>query len=211
MAPKPSKLRKVLLLDVPAIILALLMGAVIFYFGGISYFILMLVFLALGIIVTKYGYYEKKQIGLYEHERSWENVIANGLVPSIALFFSPAAFIGSIAAITSDKFASEMGVLGGDPINVLNLKHSKKGKSGCVSFFGTWMSFVGALLIGLLAIYLFSGDYTLYHALLFGFIGFIGSIVDTLFGVPEEMGFGNKSTTNIICALTGAILGFLLF
>jgi uncharacterized membrane protein len=40
-------------------------------------------------------------------------------------------------------------------------------------------------------------------------IGFLGGLVDTLMGIPEELGFGTKSSTNIICTVVGALLGYL--
>ena len=54
-------------------------------------------------------------MGLYEHERGWENVLSNGLLPSILAigspYLGPFPFIASIAAVTADKFGSEIGVL----------------------------------------------------------------------------------------------------
>jgi uncharacterized membrane protein len=40
--------------------------------------------------------------------------------------------------------------------------------------------------------------------------GFAGALVDTLFGVFEEKGFGTKGTTNIICSITGAAIGMVI-
>ncbi|MFA5381626.1 MAG: DUF92 domain-containing protein [Candidatus Micrarchaeia archaeon] len=206
---KKEKISKTLLLDKKAIILALILG-VLLAFLDIYFLILMLVFLFLGVIVTKHGYNEKKEMGVYEHERGWENVLANGLVPLIGgAFFNPGAFIGALAAVMADKFASELGILEkSDPINLKNLKRTKKGTNGAISLFGTWMSFIGALLIGVVALFLYP-EYNLWKVLLIGVIGFIGSFVDSVFGVFEEKGIGTKATTNIICAIFGLILGYL--
>jgi uncharacterized protein (TIGR00297 family) len=158
--------------------------------------------------VTKYRYYDKKSMGVYEHERGWENVFANGFIPLIGALISPGAFIGAVAAVMSDKFASELGILGEDPIDLIDFKKTKRGTSGAISLFGTWMSLVGALLIGMSAL-LFFEEYNLWSVLLIGGIGFSGSVVDSIFGVFEEKGIGTKMTTNIICAIIGLILGFL--
>ena len=204
-----SKVRKALLLDKKAILLALILGLAL-AIVSIYYLVLMLVFLLLAVAVTKYGHYEKKEMGVYEHERGWENVIANGLMPLIAaIFLSPGAFFGALAAVMSDKFASELGILGGKPINLRNLKRTKKGTSGAMSPFGTLMSFNGALIIGFAVLFLFPLQYNLWHVVLIGAIGFLGSLVDSIFGVFEEAGIGNKTTTNIICSILGALLGFL--
>lgn len=204
---------RITLLDLAGSALALVFGIIVTYCGGINYLILLLVFFFSSVIITKYGYREKREIGLYEHERGWENVFANGAIPTICAVLSPyigwGAYACSIAAITADKFASELGVLGSDPISLLTLKKVKKGMSGAISPLGTLTSFDGALLVGI-AVALIYPNITLWTVLLIALIGFIGSFVDSLLGILEEKGIGNKSTTNIICSIAGAILGFLL-
>ncbi|NYZ60649.1 DUF92 domain-containing protein [Candidatus Micrarchaeota archaeon] len=199
----------VAMLDKPGLTLAIIFGAAIFIFGGAPYLAMMLFFLMLAIFVTKYGYYEKKDMGIYEHDRSWENVLSNGLVPAIcaglSVYVGPLPYIASIAAVTSDKFASELGVLSGEPLSLDGFKRVKPGTSGAVSILGFVMSLLGAALIGIGAIFLFGLSPT--AALLITIAGFAGSIVDTLFGVLEERGIGTKGTTNIICAIVGALIG----
>lgn len=206
------------LLDMAGTLLALAFGLIVllygfFVYGSIAFFILFLAFFIVSVAVTKYGYLEKRELGIYEHERSWENVLANGIVPALAClasgFIGPGAYIGGVAAITADKFASEMGVLGGEPIDVFTREKVKKGKSGAVSAFGTIMSFDGALLMGIVSFFVFPG-FTLQKVLLVGLIGFLGSAADTLAGVLEERGIGTKATTNLICAVVGTVLGMLL-
>ncbi len=200
-------------LDKRGIILALFFGAILFFFGGPSYLLLMLIFFTLAIAVTKYEYEIKRDMGLYEHERGWENVLSNGLLPSILAFLSPfigpMPFIGSMAAVMADKFGSEIGVLdAGDPICILTLKKVKPGTSGAMSKIGTIGSFAGAGAIAFAAIFIFNLTPT--DALILAFAGLAGSIVDTLFGVFEERGFGTKGTTNFICSIVGALIGYFL-
>lgn len=198
------------LLDFAGLALAAVFAAVVFSFGHPGSLALMLLFLAASVMVTKYGYEEKRELGLYEHERSWENVLANGIVPAACAVFYPAVgvgpYIGALAAITADKFGSEMGVLGGEPVSLLDFKKAKKGVSGAVSFFGTLMSLNGALIIGIGA-YFLVGGFGAWGVLKIGIIGLAGSAADSLVGVIEEKGVGNKATTNAICALVGALLG----
>ncbi len=200
----------VAMLDKPGLTLAILFGAIVFTFGGAPYLAMMLFFLMLAIFVTKYGYYEKKEMGIYEHDRSWENVLSNGLVPAIcaglSVYVGPLPYIASIAAVTSDKFASELGVLSGEPLSLDGFKRVKPGTSGAVSTLCFVMSLLGAALIGIGGIFLFGITPTI--ALLVAIAGFAGSIVDTLFGILEERGIGTKGTTNIICSIVGAIIGF---
>ena len=202
----------VAMLDRAGITLALIFGAVVYLSGGFPYLLLMLVFLFISVVVTKYGYYEKKEMGIYEHDRSWENVLSNGLIPALAALATPVAgpmpYICSIAAITADKFGSELGVLGGEPVSLAGFRRVKPGTSGAVSSLGFMVSLMGAAIIGIISIFLF--DITPTAALLVALIGFAGGLVDTLFGVFEEKGLGTKGTTNLICAAVGALGGYLL-
>ncbi|MCI0503274.1 DUF92 domain-containing protein [Candidatus Micrarchaeota archaeon] len=200
-------------LDTKGIFLAILFGAVLQFSGGTGYLALMLVFFFLAIIVTKYEYEIKKEMGLYEHERGWENVLSNGLLPSALAALSPAIgpmpFIASLAAVSADKFGSEIGVLDPrDPLSIFSLKPVKPGTSGGMSILGTIGSLAGATAIGVSAIFLFGLSPT--QALIVGLVGLAGSIVDTAFGVFEEGGLGTKGTTNFICSLAGAVLGYYL-
>ena len=114
-------------LDIRGALLALFFGLVLLFFGGLNYLILMLFFFFLAITVTKYEYEIKRDMGLYEHERGWENVLSNGLLPAILAVLSPIAgpipFIASIASVTADKFGSEIGILDpDDPVSLMNFK-----------------------------------------------------------------------------------------
>ena len=201
------------LLDKQGLVLAFLLGLAVYFFGGLEFLAIFFVFLISSVVVTKYGYHKKRELGLYEHERSWENVLSNGLVPVLVLFFpffgfsSIGAFLGAVAAINADKFASELGVLSPDPIDLANLKKARNGKSGCISLFGTFASFVGAITIGVFAHFLFPSSIDSWKIVFIGLIGFIGSFADSIAGVFEEKGIGNKSTSNIIGSAVGAILG----
>jgi uncharacterized protein (TIGR00297 family) len=204
----------VAMLDRPGLVLTLVFGAAIVIFGSFLHLVLVFMFLLLSIMVTKFGYSEKKEMGIYEHDRSWENVLSNGLIPTLVVitgFFlglGPIAFICSVSAVTADKFASELGVLGGNPISLDGVKRVKPGTSGAVSITGTFMSLAGAALVGVAAIFLFGVTPT--TAILITLAGFAGSLADTFFGVFEEKGFGTKGTTNIICSVVGAVIGMAL-
>lgn len=198
------------MLDKLGLSLALVFGAVVWLFGMPESIWIFLLFLLLSVVVTKYGFAQKRELGLYEHERSWENVLANGLIPAIAAVLYPyvgwGAYIGAVAAITADKFASELGVLGGEPISLLTLKRGKRGESGCVSLLGTLMSLDGALLIGI-GYWLLVPSIQPWGIVKIALVGFAGSAADSLAGVLEERGIGTKASTNMVCAAAGAILG----
>lgn len=199
------------LLDFAGLALAFAMGAVVAIFGTLPFLILLLAFLVLSVAATRYGYEKKRDLGIYEHERSWENVLANGLVPTVCAVAHPfigyGAYIGSIAAITSDKFASELGVLGGEPISLTNFKKTKTGQNGAISALGTVMSIQGAIIIGIIAMLLIP-DIDLNKVVVIGLVGFASSMVDSIVGVLEEKGIGNKATTNAVCSIFGAVCGW---
>jgi uncharacterized protein (TIGR00297 family) len=197
---------------------ALLLGIVVIFFSSefwLSNLILLFSFLILGVAVTKYRHEEKREKGLYEHERGWKNVISNGLIPGICVilfyFFGKAylfAYVCSIAAVTADKFASEIGVLSERPISLKNFKRVRQGTSGAISALGTFMAFVGALLIGTAAYFLYKFDPFLIFYI--GFAGLVGCFFDSFAGILEEEGIGNKATSNIIGAVVGALFGLVI-
>jgi len=198
------------LLDKEGTTIAFIMGIILFVIG-IEYLVMMLIFLGLAVLATKHMYYMKKEIGIYEHERGWENVLFNGIIPVILAILSPqigpVPFLCSISAIMSDKFASELGVLGGNPVNLRDLKPAKPGTSGAISQFGTIMSAGGSVMIGIVSIFLFNLDPLV--GLYISIIGFIGSFIDSILGVFEEMKIGTKGTTNLLCSLSAGIIGHL--
>ncbi len=195
------------MLDKKGLMLAAIMGLILFLIN-INYLIIMLSFLFLSVIVTKHRYYMKKEMGIYEHERSWENVLSNGTGPVIFALITPwfgiMPYLCSIAAVMADKFASELGVLSADPISLKDLKKVKPGTSGAISLFGTLTSLVGAIIIGLISMVLF--NLPMSSVLIIGVIGFIGSMIDSIFGIFEEMKIGTKGTTNFICSISAGIL-----
>lgn len=198
------------MLDRQGVILALLMGSTVYIFGGVAYLALMLVFLFAAVSATKYEGRKKREMGIYEHERGWENVLSNGLLPSLLAVFSgtlgPMPYLASVAAVTADKFGSELGVLSDNPVSLGNFRQVKAGKSGAISIFGLVASLFGGTLIGAAAIFVFNINPT--NALLIGLAGFAGSFVDSIFGVIEDRGIGTKGTTNFVCSLTGALAGY---
>ena len=208
---------RALLLDVKGLLASVLIGALVFFMSG-SYGLqnlsILFFFLFISVAATKHMHYEKKQKGVYEHERSWQNVLSNGGVAAITcagFFFTGniawlAAFIGAVAGATADKFASELGVLSKRPISLGTFKPVKQGTSGAISLLGTYLSFIGPLLIGLVVYYFY--DIEPFSIFVIALIGFAGSMADSIFGVLEERGIGTKSTTNIICTIASAILGY---
>jgi uncharacterized protein (TIGR00297 family) len=213
-----------LTLDKEGILAAILLGAALLLFGGTYYGLfflgVLLWFLLLSSIVTWIGKKRKKAFGVYEKNRGWRNVVANGGVPLIiaaiyhygAGFLVPnnlliVSYVASVAAITADKFSSEIGVLGGRPTMLVTLKKVKQGTSGAVTWLGIFSGLLASALVGLVLI----GDANFStYMLMVVFSGFIGNAVDSILGYFENKGVGNKFTSNALCALSGWLVCLLV-
>jgi uncharacterized protein (TIGR00297 family) len=216
-------MQEFLSLDALGLAIALVFGLLIYLFGGVLglfFLVTLIYFLVLSYIVTRFGRERKRKLGVYEQSRGWRNVFANGIVPLFAAVvygfnlsynIVPAdwlvvAYVASVAAITADKFASELGVLDGKPIMLLTLKPARKGMSGGVTPLGLFASLVAALMISLVLFWYWN---YLWIAVV-SVSGLIGSMVDSVLGYFEEKGTGNKFTSNIGCAIAGWCVSLLL-
>ena len=216
-------MRTFLTLNVGGVLSALILGAALLYLGWVSgedlvFILVMVYFLILSTLVTRTGQEKKEHMGVYERGRGWKNVFANGVVPVVvaSLFLlgvyeghaNPVlivAYVASIAAITADKFASEIGILNGQPTMLLTMRPAKKGESGGITSLGTGASLLGAFLISTCMVAL---GFPILYVAIATVSGFLGSMVDSVFGYFEERGIGNKYTSNMACAVTGAVLAF---
>jgi uncharacterized protein (TIGR00297 family) len=213
-----------LTLDTRGAALAFAFGALILFFGGnysLVFILDMIVFLIMSAVVTAVGKARKEKIGTYEKSRGWKNVMANGFAPVVIVIihylnatggfvqgmFLVLAYMSSIAAISADKLASEIGVLDGEPLMLIGMKRVRRGTSGAVTPVGLAASFIASLVIGIGAFCVFG---SLPLLLLVTGSGFLGNIVDSLFGYYEEKGIGNKFTTNLACSIAGAAICILV-
>ena len=199
-------------LDTKGVLLALVLGIGIYYFAGTNYLILMLVFLFFAAHITRLGYYEKREMGVYEYERGWMNVVSNGIVPFFGALLSqtlgPMPFLGSLSAVMSDKFGSEAGVFDREPVELFTFKKVKPGVSGAVSYLGTIASLAGSIIIALAGFVVFG--ITANQMLVIALAGFLGSFADSIAGYFEERGFGSKSTSNIVGSMVGFVVALFL-
>ncbi|MCL4372148.1 DUF92 domain-containing protein [Candidatus Marsarchaeota archaeon] len=219
-------MKSFLTLDYKATLVALGMGVVLLLAGGYSYgpyfFLSMLWFLLISAIATVAGTRYKKKKGLYEKSRGVKNVIANGILPvalALLYFFANAGhlqllslfaalgFVSAIAAVAADKFSSELGVLDGEPRSIITFKHVRKGTSGGITLAGLGAGLLGSLLItfsiyfGPLGASIAPGPAFSALILLTLVSGFLGTVFDSVLGVFEEQGFGNKFTSNFFAAV----------
>lgn len=196
-------------IDLFGSIFMIIMGIIIILTVGINWFLLIFVFLLLGLLSTKYRHKYKKEIGVYEGTRSVKNVISNGIVPFVmAAFGNYAGFIGSIAVATADTLASEVGVVDKYPRLITTFKKVPPGTDGGISPVGTAAGIVGAGIIGVFA-YILGVSTDPFNALKIAVIaGTFGCFVDSILGaVLESRNYITNEHVNLLATVVGAILG----
>jgi uncharacterized protein (TIGR00297 family) len=178
---------------------ALLTGGLIFGLGGLSWATLLLVFFVSSSALSRL--FAPRKAALSEKfskgsRRDWAQVLANGglgalLVVGFALLDEPvwiwAAYIGAMAAVNADTWATEIGVLNPSlPRLVTTWKPVERGTSGAVSRLGTLAALGGSALVGLAAV-LVSSQLPLGVALLAACLGGLaGSFFDSLLGATVQ-------------------------
>ncbi|MFQ5858885.1 MAG: DUF92 domain-containing protein [Anaerolineae bacterium] len=142
---------------------AIVVGTLIFGAGGLMWGMLLIVFFASSSLLSRYREAEKTTLSdkfAKPGRRDLGQALANGgwgallalafmLRPSPLLF---AAFVGAIATVNADTWATELGVLSRHPPRRITTGEPvPPGTSGGVSVLGTAAALAGALLIGLVA------------------------------------------------------------
>ena len=194
-----------------------IMGIVIIFSAGANWLLLIILFLVMSLLATKYSKKYKQSLGEFEGRRTSKNVISNGVVACFMAafggFYSPfvGGFIGAIATATADTLASEIGVLDPHPRLITTLQKVDPGTNGAVSGLGTSVGIIGAAIIGIVAYLL--GIMTnpllaLVVAIISGTVGcFMDSILGALF---ENRKMLTNEHVNLIATIVGAIVGILL-
>lgn len=142
---------------------AVVVGTVIFGFGGWIWGLLLIVFFVSSSWLSHYRQVEKAGAALAFSKggrRDLVQALANGgagaaLAVASALTADPllfAAYLGVIATVNADTWATEIGVLSQPwPRLVVSGDVVAPGTSGAVSWLGAWAAFAGSLLIGTVA------------------------------------------------------------
>ena len=143
-------------LDLFGSLIMILMGVVIIFSAGTNWLLLIVLFLIMCLLATRYSKKYKRSLGEYEGRRTSKNVISNGVVACFMAAFGGyylplvGGFIGAIATATADTMASEIGVLH-QPRLLTTMQKVDPGTDGAVSLLGTAVGMAGAAIIGLAA------------------------------------------------------------
>lgn len=180
-------------------IAAVFVGLAIYAGFGIKGLVILGVFFVSSSFWSKYKSYAKRELEeklAKGSTRDWRQVIANGGMAalfSICYYFHPGeswviGFIVSLASSNSDTWASEIGSLSRkEPIFIRTFKRVEKGTSGAVSLLGSLAALIGSLIIALVSFWLF--QLSLVNVMLVFLFGYIGNVIDTLFGAFYQQAY----------------------
>ncbi len=202
-------------LDLLGSLTMIIMGIVIIFSAGVSWLILIVIFLIMSLLATKFAKPYKNSIGEYEGRRTAKNVISNGLVAFLMAAFGGyylpfvGGFLGSIATATADTLASEIGVLQ-NPVLITTFKKVSPGTDGAISFLGTAVGIVGAGIIGFAAFILGIMPDPWMSIKIAIISGTVGCFMDSFLGaVFERRDYLNNEHVNLLATITGAIVGII--
>ncbi|WP_426348116.1 DUF92 domain-containing protein [Alloiococcus sp. CFN-8] len=190
-------------LSLSGAIAAVLLGTLMYYFGGLVASGMMVAFFLSSSLLSHLFKGKKNALEKVNEKgtrRDCFQVFANGGMGLIfaALFYyfnNPLFLVGCAAAFgeaNADTWASEIGVLSRKkPISIITRRTIDTGVSGGVSPLGTLASFLGAAFIGVSfsCIYFITYGYNIiiiFAPLIITFLGFIGAIIDSLLGATLQ-------------------------
>lgn len=195
----------------------IIIGIVIIFSAGTNWLLLIVLFLVMSLIATKYSKKYKMSLGEFEGRRTSKNVISNGVVACFMAAFGGyylpfvGGFIGAIATATSDTLASEIGVLDQNPRLITTLQEVDPGTNGAVSVLGTAIGIVGAAVIGIAAYFLGIVANPLSAIVVSIISGTVGCFIDSILGaIFENHGMLTNEHVNLIATIVGALVGIIL-
>jgi len=215
-----SKLRD--MLDSSGLLAAMGVGLTVSLLGHWTWLVILIVFLFVGSMATKWRFEEKRALSIQESNegaRGWRNVMANGAAASLVAVL---AWFGegdwyflavacSVSVALSDTLASEIGSLDPRTRSIITLEAVPPGTNGGMSPTGTAAALLGALLIAAVAVLLAPvyGE-PMSVASIFvvvTIVGWLGCQVDSILGeLLENKGYIGKHTVNFLATLSGAAM-----
>ena len=204
-------------LDILGTAIMIIMGIVIIFSAGANWLLLIVLFLVMSLIATKYSRKYKMSLGEFEGRRTSKNVISNGVVACFMAAFGGyympfvGGFIGAIATATADTLASEIGVLDQNPRLITTFQKVDPGTNGAVSVLGTTVGIVGAAIIGIAACLLGIISDPVAAIAVSIVSGTVGCFMDSILGALfENRNLLTNEHVNLMATIVGAIVGILL-
>ena len=195
-------------------------GAIVGCFGGIGWFVLLILFVGAGFAATRMGFSKKKEKGLQEGEhgeRTHLNILGVGVAPCVMAvvafmagdehrLLTSIGFIASISVAAADTLASEIGVRDNNVWLCTTFRKVPPGTDGGISLLGCAVAVAGAAVSSVLGwLILFKGLDPL--ILIPVLSGFAGCYMDSIFGATiEARGWISKYTNNAVTGMLGALM-----
>jgi uncharacterized protein (TIGR00297 family) len=187
---------------------AIVVGTLIFGFGGWIWGLLLITFFVSSSWLSRYRRAEKEGIAdkfAKGSRRDLGQALANGGLGALLAIASAgvadpllfASFLGVMATVNADTWATELGVLSRVPPRLITTGEIvPPGTSGGVTRLGTWASVAGALLIGAVATALtqiaslLAGNHWQLEVVSYPLLavagGLVGSLFDSLLGATVQ-------------------------
>lgn len=186
-------------LSLSGAVAAAVLGTLVFGLGGLDWALVLIAFFATSSALSRLATQRKSGLQAVFSKggrRDAAQVLANGgvaggVVVLHALFPQEgvlwAAFLGALAAVNADTWATELGVLSKSaPKLITTGQPVERGTSGGISVIGTLAAAGGALLIGVVAALLRPAENGLAVVLIAGAAGLLGSLADSLLGATLQ-------------------------
>jgi uncharacterized protein (TIGR00297 family) len=205
-------------------------------FEGFKWFAIILVFLFLGALFTKYKYAYKSKVGAAEANkgsRGYKNVFGNCFVPLIFVVLYGVVgstsipyfgfvdkstyligFLCSMSMSTADTLASEIGsTYHGRPRMITTLQPVTPGTDGGVSPLGEAASVLGAAAVAGAALVMgLTGNSAESMVLLTVLMGFVGTNIDSLLGATlQQRKILSNAGVNFVATLITGLLAMLIY
>lgn len=178
--------------------MAFITGGLVFGLGGIPWAAVLLAFFISSSALSKLLTRRKAELdGKYAKgsQRDWGQVLANGglgAALAVAHWLIPGeswqwiAFVGAMAAVTADTWATEVGVFSpGLPRLITNGRQVERGTSGAVTWLGYGAVMLGGAFIGAIGV-LSGAPRSLALVGVAVLAGLVGSTIDSLLGATLQ-------------------------
>jgi uncharacterized protein (TIGR00297 family) len=177
---------------------------VVFYYGGWRWFVILLIFLIISSLFTRFKYSQKREIGIAQDKkgaRSWVNVVANGFASAgfaVGKTLLPVetvmlGFLGSVSAAFADTLSTEIGILSkSSPRLITNLRQKVPvGTSGGVSVLGELSVLISTAILTLSVWAIDLASFSLTKILFVTLVsGYAGTTTDSLLGATYQAKYG---------------------
>lgn len=187
-------------LDFQGFIAATAIGCAVVFLGGIQWFILLVSFLTIASITTKYRYEQKTKLHSAQENkgaRGWRNVMANGGIAILCSFgysftnliIFEMMFLGAVSTAAADTLATELGLLSPHEPRLITALSQRvhRGVSGGVTLLGESAALLGSSSIAIVASVIgFSELPPLQLWVISLTSGFLGSIFDSFVGATLQ-------------------------